>query len=126
MEPARIIQADGWAWVGAREAGGSIKPGAQAPGSQSRKTYSSPRSGRQRIGCRALRGLVHFSYSACVHGLRLSPAVAGSKFCLLECDPGACAPGFMLPPAVAGSFIFSMLVGEKKIRMETRSNYSGG
>jgi hypothetical protein len=39
-------------------AGGSIKPGAEAPGSKCKRIGSSPRSGRQR--CRPLRGLERY------------------------------------------------------------------
>jgi len=61
------------------EAGGSIKPGAQAPGSII-KTAPNPRSGRQPMD---IRTVTRFTGSVPI----------------LIIDPGACAPGFMLPPA---------------------------
>jgi hypothetical protein len=66
---------------GTREAGGRIKPGAQAPGklqkngAQARETGDSP---------------TYFEAVA---------RFAGSNASLLLTDPGACAPGFILPPA---------------------------
>jgi hypothetical protein len=66
---------------GTREAGGRIKPGAQAPGklqkngAQARETGDSP---------------TYFEAVA---------RFAGSNASLLLTDPGACAPGFILSPA---------------------------
>jgi hypothetical protein len=65
---------------GTCEAGGRIKPGAQAPGTGVQETNDEPAkraTARKLQGCRPLRGLA---------------------FSLLS-FPGACAPGFMLTPA---------------------------
>ena len=67
----------------AREAGDSIKPGAQAPGSDHARTARARETGdsvklQAFARCRGLRPL------------------------LLVLEPGACAPGFMLTPAIAG------------------------
>src|SRR5829696_2732859 len=65
-----------------REAGGSIKPGAQAPGNaKTLECFEPAIAGVSALTtwlCRPLRGLTSL---------------------LLFSIPGACAPGFMLPPA---------------------------
>src|SRR6185369_7905259 len=65
------------------EAGGSIKPGAQAPGSIKRIGTEPVKrvTVLMSMGCRPLRGF-------------------GAVFII---DPGACAPGFMLSACFAGS-----------------------
>src|SRR5215204_1402811 len=67
----------------AREAGDSIKPGAQAPGSDHKRT----------TGARETGDSVKFT------GFR---PLSRAPTSLLVLEPGACAPGFMLTPAIAG------------------------
>src|SRR6476660_6246875 len=60
--------------VSACEAGVSIKPGAQAPGTK------------------------HRAREPMKWAAALSPA-SRARLIIFVCDPGACAPGFILPPA---------------------------
>src|SRR5215204_173770 len=64
----------------AREAGDSVKPGAQAPGSEETKAREPAKRATacKHLGCRPFHGLRHI-------------------FCFG--DPGVCTPGFMLTPA---------------------------
>src|SRR4051812_48987388 len=82
----------------AREASDSIKPGAQAPGCEL-KIRLSPRSGRQRLGSRAVARF------------------AGSTMFGVG-DPGAGAPGYMLSPASRAQRYWSSL--NKKLRRNSQ------
>ncbi len=80
----------------AREAGDSIKPGAQAPGTQYKKARKPVKraTARMVISCRPFHGL---------------------QTLICFTDPGACAPGFMLSPAsraeTVGSLSGAHLIG---------------
>src|ERR1044072_7785487 len=68
------------------EADGSIKPGAQAPGSPDTPT-ARPRE------------------TADSASMLWLSAASRAPMLLINLDPGACAPGFMLSPAIAGFLI---------------------